>query len=253
MWNVESKLKVLASVCSKFKSITVKEQRTWAKWTYCLENSLIIITDILECHKLSYSEMIILERIIVLLLNLPIDYNIDFNPNSPKQNKVKNLLNNIEIQFEILKKLQQEKLNDREKYNNFDEWVTEKNIIKLDDLKHDIKYLVSYRNPVYENEYSLYMDFRDVLLNRRSSNNDKLYILEVMDDVQKSLLLDIDLGLVEVNMQVLELLSMATLVKNNLEINLSLSKNETIEELKGDLAKTVNEKTLKMCLLRDYS
>lgn len=242
---IDQKLRRIASLYLGFKNVRIAEQRTWNLWIGNLEASLEIIKELLTIDELSYSEMVSLDRMITLLLELPSDYKIVFNPNSHKQNKVIKILDDIRKEQTILKNRQKEYQNSRKEYKDLDEWIIEQNILMLEQPKsrHDSDFSLSKEK--YSSEYSLFMDIRSVILTSKSSNSNRIYILDTITEIEDKLILDIQAGKIVTSESVTELLSIARLTKNNLPLQQTLLLLRDESNLRKKIAREINEKTLK--------
>lgn len=247
MKEVDKKLQKLASLYLGFTSVRTKENRTWELWINYLESLLKTIKEIMLVENLSYKDVIKLERIVNLILELEKDYNLTINHNSSKQVKVYAILENIREQYKLIIARKEEVKASKESYINLDEWIDEKNIhiIGNPKSKHDTDFELYTSS--YNSEYLLTMDIRNIILNRNSSNSNRLYVLGTIKSIESSLTVDITNGKISITPEVTQLLQLANLVKNNLHLQQEQLCLKSEKELQVKILREVNEKTLKYC------
>ena len=217
MNDIDRELKRLASICTAFRDIRTKEERTLACWISFYQSSLEVIDKILSDQSIGYKQLIKLERIINLITHFIADYATCFDVKYPKQRKARDLYDMICERKEIVKEKKQEHKISKTEYQTLDEWIDEKNILKLANSRRE-----NYRNGIllpvnYESEYSLFVDMRELILHKPKNGilDNEAYMYKISKELEGELELDLKSGKLKTSIASEEILSMVRLIKKN--------------------------------------
>ena len=114
-------------------------------------------------------------------------------------------------------------------YKDIDEWVSEKHFLQVYDSKSKRQMLdLSVRK--YENEYSLFLDMRDILLTKGISCQNAKYFYKIATQIEEELELDVEKGRITISEGVTELLNIAKLTRKNPNFAPSKDMQKKIDE-----------------------
>lgn len=218
MNDIDQELKRLALICVAFRNIRTKKERTVSCWISFYQLSLEVIDKILSNQSISYKQLIKLERIINLITHFIVDYVTLFDVKYPKQKEARDLYDMICEREEIVKEKKQEYKISKKEYETLDEWIDEKNILKLANPRRE-----NYRNGIllpvnYEGEYSLFVDMRELILHRPRNGilDNRAYMFKISKELGSALELDLKSGKLKASFASEEILLMTRLIKKNL-------------------------------------
>lgn len=247
MEEIDKKIEEVVKVFYHFSN-DISQSRTgsWANRITMFSEIMRLIQEILVDSSTTYCQLEILERVISYIITYSSNRLI-FTTHSPKQIKTRELFEIIKKQQDQIKALKETKSTSQEHYSNLDEWVKEKNILRMEFPNANYNRAFSLLPEVYDKEYTLYMDMRKVLLTRNSPNSNRIYVMNIANKINNKLTLDIESGRIEANEASIELLAISHLIKNNLHLQngkLLVKAEKTGAEIEAEvLIKT-------MCLCR---
>lgn len=246
MNEIDKKIQEIVKVFYHFgDDISQSKGGSWTNRISMFSEIVRLTQEVLIDSKTTYYQLEILEKVMTYIITYS-SKKLIFTTNGPKQLKTRELFEQMKQHQDEIKNLKEKKPVSQEHYSNLDEWIKEKNILRMEFPKINYNKAFSLLPEVYDQEYMLYMDMRKVLLTRGSPNSNRIYVIDIANEISNRLTLDIESGRIEASESSMELLAISRLIKSNLPLqNGKLLKDakKTREEIEAEILK----KTIWQC------